>query len=140
MKHPNIVEVYDYTETEDEFQLYMEYVNRSSYFEDRIQNVIIIRKNLNPISNQTKLKSYAYDMISGLEYIHSFNIIHCDMKLSNMILNKDPLDKAKKPILKIIDFGLCHVCNTETNKAFMPFKCGSFDYMAPEIGSVLLLE
>ena len=37
--HENIVELYDYTENQDEFVLLMEYCNDASYFEDKIENV-----------------------------------------------------------------------------------------------------
>lgn len=38
-KHENIVELYDYTETSDEFVLLMEYCNDANYFEEKIESV-----------------------------------------------------------------------------------------------------
>lgn len=39
LRHENIVELYDYTENDNEFVLLMEYCNDASYFEDKIENV-----------------------------------------------------------------------------------------------------
>ena len=39
MKHENIVELYEYTESKQEFVLMMEYCNDASYFEDKIEQV-----------------------------------------------------------------------------------------------------
>lgn len=42
MKHSNIVELYNYTETEDEYVLFMEYCDKASYFANKILEVIMI--------------------------------------------------------------------------------------------------
>jgi len=39
LKHENIVELYDYTESEKEFVLLMEYCNDANYFQDKIEDV-----------------------------------------------------------------------------------------------------
>lgn len=39
LKDPNIVELYDYTENEEEIVLLMEYCNDAGYFEDKLENV-----------------------------------------------------------------------------------------------------
>lgn len=39
LKHENVVELFDYTETDKEFALLMEYCNDASYFETKIEEV-----------------------------------------------------------------------------------------------------
>ena len=68
--------------------------------------------------------------MSGLEYIHSKNVIHCDLKLENICLHRDELH-SDSAILKIIDFGLS--LQSEQGQAIMSNKWGSKGYMAPEI-------
>jgi serine/threonine protein kinase len=37
LKHENVVELYDYTESSTEFVLLMEYCNDASYFDEKIE-------------------------------------------------------------------------------------------------------
>lgn len=39
--------------------------------------------------------------------------------------------------LKISDFGISHPVNINTGKAYMKYKCGTFNYIAPEIKDVI---
>ena len=64
-------------------------------------------------------------IISGLEYLHKNNIVHRDIKPENLIINK----KTKE--LKIVDFGLSNMFNTE--KRLLSSSCGSPSYAAPEM-------
>ena len=41
LKHENIVELYDYTESEKEIVLLMEYCNSANYFEEKLEEVSI---------------------------------------------------------------------------------------------------
>ena len=41
LKHENVVELYDYTESEREFVLFMEYCNDANYFQEKIEDVRI---------------------------------------------------------------------------------------------------
>lgn len=66
--------------------------------------------------------NFIYDIIKGLEYIHSKNIVHCDIKLENIILVKN---KAK-----IIDFGLSEKLIENTKSVNL---VGTSGYMSPEI-------
>lgn len=62
-------------------------------------------------------------LASVLEYIHSMNVIHCDMKPSNIFMEYDD------PIL--IDFGL--VAGKDSPKYFVGGTSGTMAYLAPEV-------
>ena len=66
---------------------------------------------------------FFYQLINGVEYIHSKGIAHRDLKPENILLTEDK-------ILKIIDFGLSHEFNGEH---FFKTKYGSLSYASPEI-------
>merc|ERR1712060_623649 len=112
-----------YTENEDEFVLFMEYCNDANYFDEKLVN------RLTPITNQDKLQAYALDILDGLKYIHSQGIIHSDMKLQNLLLDRPtPEEKAEGelPRVKICDFGLSHIRDSEIDyKSKMVTRCGT---------------
>lgn len=39
LKHENVVELYDYTESDKEFVLLMEYCNDANYFQEKLEEV-----------------------------------------------------------------------------------------------------
>jgi serine/threonine protein kinase len=66
---------------------------------------------------------YYFQLIQGLEYIHSLKIVHRDLKPENLLI-------TKKRILKIIDFGLS---NYFLGDELMLTPCGSPSYTPPEM-------
>jgi serine/threonine protein kinase len=36
--------------------------------------------------NQSKLQSFAFDILQGLSYLHTSGVIHSDMKLQNALV------------------------------------------------------
>ena len=89
--------------------------------------------------NTKKLQAYALDTLEGLKYIHSQGVIHSDLKLQNLLLERPlPEEKAQGdlPLVKICDFGLAHLREPSIGgKAKMPTRCGTLGYIAPEVGS-----
>lgn len=79
-----------------------------------------------PISLSKKI---TYQILKGLECIHSKNIIHTDLKLDNiLIINNIENIKYNKDInIKICDFGTSHLTTDKCN-----FNVGTIDYSAPE--------
>ena len=53
-------------------------------------------------------KDYFRQMVSGLQFLHSLNIVHRDIKCENLLVghNSDP---NKRVLIKYIDFGLAKV-------------------------------
>ena len=47
MEHDNIVKLYDYTETNDEYLLYMEYCDKGDYLAQKILEVNLIKTGQN---------------------------------------------------------------------------------------------
>lgn len=90
------------------------------------------------------LKSYALDILNGLNDIHRNNIIHCDIKPHNFLifedkdieLNESNYSNNSHPIVKISDFGLSHFIPNGSSKSYLKYKCGTHAYTAPEVVDV----
>lgn len=132
LHHANIVKAYEQMETTKEFVLVLEHMNEPEYFRNKLE---VLHK---PIKNETKIKFYTESILKGLDYLHSNNIIHCDIKPDNILRHK----KEKKTFgtIKIADFGLAHFKDPITGKATMLSKCGSFGYLSPETASDALVD
>jgi serine/threonine protein kinase len=68
-------------------------------------------------------KKLFLQLMQGVDYLHSKNIFHRDIKLENVIID----DKMN---IKIIDFGFS--CISAKSK-LLNFFCGTPSYMPPEI-------
>ena len=52
------------------------------------------------------------DILVGLEYIHKSNVIHADMKLPNILMQRPSAEEKSQgelPIIKICDFGISQI-------------------------------
>ncbi|KAG2646829.1 hypothetical protein PVAP13_2KG552900 [Panicum virgatum] len=69
----------------------------------------------------------AVDVAIGMEYLHSKDIIHFDLKCDNLLVN---LNDPSRPICKVADFGLSKVKQTTMVSGGMR---GTLPWMAPEM-------
>ena len=61
--------------------------------------------------------------------MNKYNICHRDIKPSNIMVNF----YQKKPIIKLIDFGLCADYTDKGKDSLLHDKSGTAGYIAPEI-------
>jgi len=115
LNHPNITKLHGVVATKRRFCMIMEYMdvgNLAKYLEDR--------KRL----TEQEAKYLFRQLVDAVRYCHSQNVIHRDLKLSNILLNGD------KTAVKLIDFGLSNYMMTGTlHNTF----CGTPAFAPPEI-------
>ena len=115
-KHPNVILVAEIFESTSSFYSVMEYCAGGELF-----NYIVKNKRL----SEEESAFFYYQLICGLEYIHSLGIVHRDLKPENLLLTKDH-------VLKIIDFGLSNYFK-EGQEDLLITHCGSQCYASPEM-------
>ena len=112
--HINVIFVFAIIEDSDNYYIVMEYCKKGELFD-----YIVAHQYL----SEEESSIFFYQLINGVDYIHSKGIAHRDLKPENLLLTENK-------ILKIIDFGLSHEFN---EGHFLLTKCGSPSYASPEI-------
>jgi serine/threonine protein kinase len=117
LRHPNIVLYMGASIERDNYYMITEYLPKGSLFD-------YIHRDKGKITEREQI-IIAYEIAVALKYLHSRNIIHCDLKSSNILID----DNWK---IKIGDFGLSrffNLLNPEENRG----RIGTPHWMAPEV-------
>ena len=117
-QHPNIITLYDVIENEEKIYIIMEYCAGSdlfAYIEQR--NFKLPEKRAAEIIR--KLSSAVY-------YLHSFGIIHRDVKPENILMT----DNTENVDIRLLDFGLSKIVRSG-EKCTEPY--GTLSYVSPEV-------
>ena len=115
LRHPNILNVYDFGEYQGTPYMIVEYVPGGS---------LANRLGEGQIDQAAALK-YLRGIASGLDYAHEHGIVHRDVKPANVLLEKD-----NTPVLA--DFGLAKLLQGSSLKSMTGVTTGTPAYMAPE--------
>lgn len=113
--HPFMTQLkYAFT-TRDHLFFVMEYVNGGELFYHLSRERVF---------TESRTRFYSAEITSALYYLHSQNIVYRDLKLENLLLDKDGH-------IKIADFGLCKedMYYGAMTKTF----CGTPEYLSPEL-------
>ena len=114
VRHKYIVQLYEILQTPQHIYIIMEYCEGKD-----LMDFILSKQHL---SEMEALKFFQ-QLINALFYLHSQNIAHRDIKIDNMLL-----DKNKD--LKLVDFGLS---TKYSDDILLDQPCGTVVYAAPEV-------
>ncbi|KAJ3360681.1 Cell cycle serine/threonine-protein kinase cdc5/MSD2 [Allomyces javanicus] len=115
LHHPNVVQYLGHFDGEGHYYLLLELCHGRSLYD-----LLRRRKQLNEIETRYFIEG----LITALEYLHSMRIVHRDLKLANLFMDRDLQ-------LKVGDFGLAaELANPIQRKRTV---CGTLNYIAPEV-------
>jgi len=117
-QHPNIISLVDIFENSEYYYIVLDYMEGSDLF-DYLQ-----ARDFN--LGEERVRVITYQLALGIKYLHSYGIVHRDMKLENIMMT----DTTEKSVPKLVDFGLAKMIGPN-EKADEPF--GTLGYVAPEI-------
>ncbi|CAG9333554.1 unnamed protein product [Blepharisma stoltei] len=117
LDHPNIIKIYDIIVSTRKYFIIMELSTGGDL------NDFILK---NDQLSEQDISKWMYNILSGISYLHSKNVIHMDIKPDNIMFQDDAPDS----LLKIIDFGMS-IIKSSPNQPRL--GNGSIDYKAPEV-------
>ena len=113
--HPNVVSIYDIVEGENSLYLVMEYIEGRD-----LKSIIKQRGKLSVV----EALDIANQVTAGVEVAHKNNIIHCDIKPHNILINNNNQ-------VKVTDFGIARAVTSST-MTITDTIMGSANYFSPE--------
>ncbi|XP_067936648.1 uncharacterized protein [Watersipora subatra] len=117
LRHPKILQIYDAFESAKQMCIITELVNGGELFDRVVDEDFDLTERVAIL--------FMRQIIDGIAFIHSQNILHLDMKPENVIC----VAKTGTRI-KIIDFGLATRYDSFSSTKVM---AGTVDFMAPEV-------
>src|SRR5438132_9531600 len=115
LRHPNIVDVYDFGEFQGTPYMIVEYIPGGS----------LAAKMNQSRPDQPSALRYLRGIAAGLDYAHGHGVVHRDVKPANVLLTADDT-----PVLA--DFGLAKLLQGSSLKSMTGVTTGTPAYMAPE--------
>jgi serine/threonine-protein kinase len=123
LAHPNIVHIEDFNVTpEGTPYLVLEYLRGESLAQRIAQG---------PLDTEHAL-SIARQIGAALSVAHAHNIVHRDLKPHNVFLVATQVDGRDATVVKVLDFGISKMLDSDTVKTEESALLGTPQYMAPE--------
>ncbi len=122
LRHPNIVAAYSASRTGESIVLAMEYIDGTDLAK------LVETKGPLPVTHAC---NFVYQTALGLQHAQERGMVHRDIKPSNLMLTRE----GKKPVIKILDFGLAKVSSETGVDAGLTHEgqmLGTPHYISPE--------
>ncbi|XP_049888183.1 testis-specific serine/threonine-protein kinase 3-like [Pectinophora gossypiella] len=117
VNHPHVVNVSNIFQRRAKYFIFLRYAENGDLLDFLTQNGAVPE-------NQCRL--WMRQIISGMQYIHTLNIAHRDLKCENILITANYN-------VKITDFGFARQVKVRDRDVLSETYCGSLSYAAPEV-------
>ena len=117
LNHPHILSVLEFEERDGFVYLVMPYV--------RVRNLESVLNSQKTLS-LPEIADYLDQLASALDYAHEHNVLHLDIKPSNVLISQENT-------LLLTDFALTKTMTERQAARIRQFKVGMLNYMSPEL-------
>jgi hypothetical protein len=121
LRHPNIVQMFDFGDVEGLYFMVMEFIAG--------KDLAHLIAETGPLPLELA-RSLAEDVASALDYAHFQDLVHRDVKPSNILLQIS--DVMPRPRAILTDFGIAKILGGDTGATKTGLMMGTLNYMAPE--------
>lgn len=123
LKHPNLIETYDYRMSGSELWILLELCEKGSLYRMIDSGYFTSHKKDDDVDKYKEILKIIRQIADGLNYLHSMDIIHGDLSANNILMKRNC-------VVKISDFGMIRAMA----KSSMATKThGTVAYMPPEL-------
>ncbi|GAB1606882.1 myosin light chain kinase A-like [Argonauta hians] len=124
VKHVNIIVMREVFETQSCLFIILEYCSGGELGEQL--------KKFGKFPEPT-VKEILSSLLSALAHLHKCDVVHRDLKLSNILLMAEMITDRGPVHIKVTDFGLSAIRQGSGLEDMLSLYCGTLSYMAPEI-------
>ncbi|KAI9020016.1 kinase-like domain-containing protein [Phycomyces nitens] len=118
VRHPHVVSMHDLYESKEAVYIVTDLASGGELFTQLLDRGSYTEKDASNLMKQ---------VLEGLSYLHSQDIVHRDIKPENLLFK----DTTKDSSLLITDFGLSKILKTHDD--ILMTACGTPGYVAPEV-------
>ncbi|KAF0902887.1 hypothetical protein E2562_019827 [Oryza meyeriana var. granulata] len=119
LRHPNVVRIHEVMANKRRVYVVMEYVRGGALYR-------YFRRDPAGRPREPEGRRFFQQLVSALAYCHARGVYHRDIKPDNLLVDE-------QGNLKVADFGLSAITDTERSEAHLQTVCGTQLYLAPEV-------